>query len=132
MMSQKRKTVNPNWRQFWIGIALYSVAVMLQGLLLEPNTFPLALMIPLTLLPMVPAVWGMAGWLRASRERDELQRRIQVEAALFSLGLTAILTFSYGFLELYTGLPRVSMFAVWPLIAATYVVGAQVARRRYQ
>ena len=132
MMSQKRKTVNPNWRQFWIGMALYSAAVVLQGFLLEPNALPLALMIPLALLPMLPALWGMAGWMRASREQDELQRRIQVEGALFSLGLTAILTFSYGFLELYMDLPRVSMFAVWPLIAATYVVGAQVARRRYQ
>ncbi len=132
MISQKRKTVNPNWRQFWIGMTLYSAAVVLQGFLLEPNAFPLALMIPLALLPMLPALWGMAGWMRASREQDELQRRIQVEGALFSLGLTAILTFSYGFLELYMDLPRVSMFAVWPLIAATYVVGAQVARRRYQ
>ena len=132
MMSQKRKTTNPNWRQFWIGMALYGVAVVSQGFLLEPNAFPPFLMIPLALLPIIPAVWGMVGWVRASREQDELQRRIQVEAALVSLGLTAILTFSYGFLELYTGLPRLSMFAVWPLIAASYVLGASFARRRYQ
>ena len=132
MTSQKRKMMSPNWRQFWVGIALYSVAVVLQGFLLEPNAFSPLLMVPLALLPIIPALWGMAGWIRASREQDELQRRIQVEAALFSLGVTAILTFSYGFLELYMGLPRVSMFAVWPLIAASYMVGASFARRRYR
>ncbi len=121
----------PGWRQFWTGMALYAVVVLLQGFLLEPGRFPLPVMVLLGLLPMLPAVWAMLGWLEAVRNFDELQRRIQAEAGLFALGLTAIVTFSYGFLEIYTGAPNLSMFWVWPLIAMSYLLGGARARRRY-
>ena len=81
--------------------------------------------------PMIPAA-AMA-WiiLRELRRMDELQRRIQLEALGFSFAGTAILTFSYGFLE-SLGYPRLSMFTVWPILAVLWVVGLVLARRRYQ
>ncbi len=81
--------------------------------------------------PMIPAA-AMA-WiiLRELRRMDELQRRIQLEALGFSFAGTAILTFSYGFLE-GLGYPRLSMFTVWPILAVLWVVGLVLARRRYQ
>jgi hypothetical protein len=85
----------------------------------------------IALCPMLPAA-AMA-WivLRELRRMDELQRRIQLEALGFSFAGTAILTFSYGFLE---GLdyPRLSMFIVWPILAVLWIVGLVFARRRYQ
>jgi hypothetical protein len=85
----------------------------------------------IALSPMVPAA-AMA-WivLRELRRMDELQRRIQLEALGFSFAGTAILTFSYGFLE-GLGYPRLSMFTVWPILAVLWAVGLAVARRRYQ
>ena len=85
----------------------------------------------IALSPMIPA--AALAWvvLRELRRMDELQRRIQLEALGFSFAGTAILTFSYGFLE---GLdyPRLSMFTVWPILAVLWVVGLVLARRRYQ
>ena len=83
------------------------------------------------LCPMIPA--ATLAWiiLRELRRMDELQRRIQLEALGFSFAGTAILTFSYGFLE-GLGYPRLSMFAVWPILATLWVVGLVLARRRYQ
>jgi len=78
--------------------------------------------------PMLPAA-AMA-WVKL-RRMDELQRRIQLEALGFSFAGTAILTFSYGFLE-GLGYPRLSMFAVWPILAGLWIVGLMLARRRYQ
>ena len=85
----------------------------------------------IALSPMLPAA-AMA-WivLRELRRMDELQRRIQLEALGFSFAGTAILTFSYGFLE-GLGYPRLSMFTVWPILATLWVVGLVLARRRYQ
>jgi hypothetical protein len=85
----------------------------------------------IALSPMIPAA-AMA-WiiLRELRRMDELQRRIQLEALGFSFAGTAILTFSYGFLE-GLGYPRLSMFTVWPVLAVLWVVGLVLARRRYQ
>ncbi len=67
-------------------------------------------MVPLALLPMIPAVWGMFGWIKAIRKMDELQRRIQIEGLLLSLGMTALITFSYGFLETYAGFSNAVTF----------------------
>jgi hypothetical protein len=68
--------------------------------------------------------------LRHFRRVDELVRRIQFEALAFAFGGTALLTFSYGFLE-GLGYPRLSMFAVWPVMAVLWCVGGLIARRRY-
>ena len=85
----------------------------------------------LALSPMIPA--AAIAWvvLRDLRRMDELQRRIQLEALGFSFAGTAILTFSYGFLE-GLGYPRLSMFTVWPILALLWIVGLVLARRRYQ
>jgi hypothetical protein len=69
--------------------------------------------------------------LRELRRMDELQQRIQLEALGFAFAGTALLTFSYGFLE---GLdyPKLTMFTVWPVMAVLWVVGLAMARRRYK
>jgi hypothetical protein len=81
--------------------------------------------------PMLPAAATAWVVLRELRRIDELQRRVQFEALGFSFAGTAILTFSYGFLE-GLGYPRLSMFTVWPILAVLWVVGLALARRRYQ
>jgi hypothetical protein len=85
----------------------------------------------IVLSPMIPA--SAVAWivLRELRRMDELQRRIQLEALGISFAGTAVLTFSYGFLE-GLGYPRLSMFAVLPVLATLWVLGLVLARRRYQ
>ncbi len=127
------------WRQFVVGLILYGLAVILQVLLigpgrllqLDPFTLSSFLVVLLAVLPMVPAVWAMVGWLEAVRGFDEMQRRMFGEAGLLSLGFTGIATFSYGFLETFLGLPRLSLFVVWPLIAVSFLVALPIVRRRY-
>ncbi|MBC7664042.1 MAG: hypothetical protein H7276_09655 [Caulobacter sp.] len=81
--------------------------------------------------PMVAAVAVPWIVLREMRRMDELQVRIQFEALGFAFAGTAILTFSYGFLE-GLGYPKLSMFTVWPILAVLWVVGLVLARRRYR
>jgi hypothetical protein len=62
---------------------------------------------------------------------DELQRRIQLEALALASDGTALLTFSYGFLE-NVGFPHLSLFWVLPLMCALWGLGAGVAGRKYR
>jgi hypothetical protein len=114
----------------WIG--LYAVLLVGSGMALERGIVPTFLRVPVALLPMIAGFGLIAGVLRRWRTMDELEQRIQSEALAFSVGLTAMLTFSYGFLELHAGAPQLSYFWVWPILAAGWVIGRFIVRRRYQ
>ena len=92
---------------------------------------PEALRIALTLAPMVPGV-GIC-WMiwREIRRIDEFQRKLQFEALAMAFVGTALVTFSYGFLE-NVGYAKLSMFAVWPLMAGFWTIGLIVANLRYR
>ncbi|WJH39870.1 hypothetical protein N7E02_24680 [Aliirhizobium terrae] len=85
----------------------------------------------LALIPMIPAFAMCWVVLRQLRRMDELQRRIQLEAMGFAFAGTALITFSYGFLEV-TGFEKVSMFLVWPVMAVLWVIGTIIGNRRYR
>jgi predicted permease len=57
-------------------------------------------------------IWAIA---RHFRRRDEFERQNILESIVIAAAITAGLTFTYGFLET-AGYPRLSMFAVWPVM----------------
>lgn len=83
-----------------------------------------------SLSPMLGGIAVLVVVVRALRAMDELQRRIQLEALGFAFAGTALLSFSYGFLE-NVGFPPRTMFWVWPVMAALWALGVGVATRRY-
>jgi hypothetical protein len=114
-------------------MTVYAVVVFFVSWLFENGHVAQALRIPVALVPMVPAVIAVFPCMEAYRNQDELQRRVQSEGILFSFVLTAIVTFSYGFLELYAGFPKLSMWFVWPTMAVLWgAVGQPLAARRYR
>lgn len=115
-----------------IGLALYAgLLVLSQGVLAARGDFaPTVGNTALALLPMVGAAYVVVTVIATLHRLDEMQRKIQFDAfALAFLG-TAVLTFGYGFLE-GVGLPRLSMFVVWPIMAALWLIGTFVGRYRY-
>ena len=105
------------WARFALWMALYVVLVLVVSTLFDAGLIPRRLLVPAALLPMVPAVLAAFASMDRIRALDEMQRKIQADGILFSWVITAVVTLSYGFLEVYAGAPRLSMFAVWPLIA---------------
>lgn len=85
----------------------------------------------IALSPMLPAVAMCLLAVKQIRAADELQARIQLEGIAFAFALTALGTFSYGFLHTVRA-PSLSWFFVWPFMALTWIVGVQIAKRRYQ
>jgi hypothetical protein len=82
-------------------------------------------------LPVVPAVIVIIQFMRALRHLDELQKRIQTQAFGFSLGLTALVTFTYGFLE-GVGLPHLNWTYVLPMMAVFWGLGTAFFTIRYR
>jgi hypothetical protein len=83
------------------------------------------------LIPVVPVFFAVNAFARALGELDEFQRKVQLEALTFSLGGTALLTFTYGFME-YAGAPHVNLMFVLPLGAFLWFVGLVLTQRRYR
>ena len=83
------------------------------------------------LAPVIPMIFGLLAFVRFFSKMDELQRRIQLEAFAFAFGGTAIVSFTYGFLE-NAGFPALSWIWVFPLMMALWGIGAGIASRRYQ
>lgn len=103
-------------------------SVLVSQHLLDAN---LLLRSAVALAPMIPA--GLMCWaiVRNLRRLDEMHLRIQFEALGFAFAASALLTFSYGFLE-NIGAPHIPWTCVWPVMGAMWILGLQIARRRYQ
>jgi peptidoglycan/LPS O-acetylase OafA/YrhL len=116
--------------QFIAGFAAYAVLLVLSQRILASTEAGTGLQVILTLLPMLAAL--VIGWsvLGVIRRLDEMQRKIQIEALALAFAGTALITFGYGFLE-GVGLPKLSMFTVWPLMAVLWIVGLVVGRARH-
>ena len=83
-----------------------------------------------TLIASVPAipvfvlVWVIA---RQFGRADEFVRLRQLESIAVAAGITAGVTFTYGFLE-QAGFPRQSMFWVWGIMGITWGVHSGLRR----
>jgi hypothetical protein len=85
---------------------------------------PMAEGLPRTLVLLTPMLgFGLALWAMARHlgRIDEYMRKATLESVALAAGITAGLTFTYGFLET-AGFPRLSMFSVWLVMAGSLAV----------
>ncbi|MGC3494902.1 hypothetical protein ACPTG1_29935, partial [Pseudomonas aeruginosa] len=75
----------------------------------------------LPLLPVPPMVALALLVIRYLRRLEEMARGIHLEALALAFVATALLTFTNGFHET-TGFPKLSMFYVWALMGAVWVI----------
>jgi hypothetical protein len=96
------------------------------------NTFPEGQWrYAVAVLPVLPVILVLWAVQRQIARLDELQRRVQLEGLALACMGTAVLTFTYGFLE-GVGLPHLNWVWVLPLMFALWGLGAALAARRYQ
>ncbi len=114
-------------------LAVYAVLLLGSGTLLRGDSIhAMPLRVILALLPMIAGFGVLNVVMRAYRQGDELERKIAAESIMFAFGVTALLTFSYGFLQAYVGAPDLSYFFVWPVLGGTWFIGGMLARHRYR
>jgi peptidoglycan/LPS O-acetylase OafA/YrhL len=117
--------------EFTISMVAYVVALVTSMWLLRSGEITGIWQTAIALMPMVPGAGVALACMRQVRSSDELQRRIQLEALSLAFGGTALITFSYGFLE-NVGYPKLSMFVVWPLMAVLWIIGGLISGRRFR
>ncbi len=118
--------------QIEIGLALLAYLMLLVGSVTVLRGNPGASWRYLVaVVPVLPAALVVFLFVRRLAQTDELQKRIQTEAFGFALGGTALLTFTYGFLE-GAGLPHLNWTFVLPLIAVLWGLGTAIFTFRYR
>lgn len=116
-------------RDLLIAILTYVILLHVSGFIVEANQDAGWRYVVATI-PMIPAIFVAIVWVRYYRSMDELQQRIALEALAFAFGGTALITFGYGFLDA-AGLPRISWWWVWPVMASLWIIGEWLARKRW-
>lgn len=117
-------------RRFIAAMAAYTVLIMLMVYLIK-RVEPLWIKALLALVPAIPIAVVAFELLRFVASQDELERRVQFEAATAAAILTASLTFIWGLLEI-AGLPRLPVIFVLPMFCALYGFTVWRASRRYR
>lgn len=110
-------------------IAYAALVILCITLLKNIDSLPPRLII--ALLPMLPLLFGLRSFVINLGKMDELQQKIQLQAIGFAAGATAMLTMTYGFLEI-AGLPQISKFWVFPLLCFLWGGASFVLTRKYQ
>ncbi|HZG31769.1 hypothetical protein EAO27_11725 [Sphingopyxis sp. YF1] len=98
-------------------------AIIPEGATATPLTIGIALVPGLAILGFI---WAIGSYF--SELKDEYLRLLEVRKALVATGLTLALTATWGILELYTDVPRVPLFWVFPVWCLGLGVGALVNR----
>ena len=101
------------------------IALLVLSLFLAKAMQPGVARLLVLLSPMLG--FGLLLWtlVRQYQRMDEFVRRLLLENCAIAAGITAALTFTYGFLE-GAGYPRLSMFTVWAVLGVSWGLTAIV------
>ena len=129
-MTDQQRAAKRRYRiEFLVALLAYAVLLAASGLIVNANQ-DAGWRYAVALAPMVPAAFMVVAWVRYYRRIDELQQRMALEALAFAFAGTALISFSYGFLD-QAGLPRISWWWVWPIMAVLWILGGWLARKRW-
>ncbi|MCC6300167.1 MAG: hypothetical protein IT314_12785 [Anaerolineales bacterium] len=129
-MDQKQ-VLKRYFKEFASAMTAYVIVLLASVSVLNDIELPQATQIAVVLLPMVPIVFVFTAVLRALRDSDELQQKIQSSAVIFSAIATGMITFSYGFLE-GIGFPKLPTIWILPMMFALWGVSLWYFNKRYQ
>lgn len=99
-------------------LVLY-IAVLALAVRFGPDISPGPLQTAVYVSPMIPFLLALWAIVRHFRRSDEFIRKTTLEQIAIAAAVTAGWTFTYGFLE-NAGYPRLSMFAVWPVMGGVW------------
>lgn len=100
----------------------------------SPERFSRPALIAVVLLPVIPAALFLYFFITDLRRKDELQRRIQLEALALAYPLILLLIMTLGSLQLAIDLNPAdwSYRHLGPFVILFYVLGLWVSTRRYR
>ncbi len=122
---------NPAQRRYvgrMIPISLaYIATVMLASWIIPDDAAATPLTVAVALVPALATsgfIWAMARYI--AELTDEYVRMLEIRKMLVATGLTLALASGWGILELFTDVPRVPLFYVFPVWCLGLAVGTLV------
>lgn len=115
-------------RMIPISIA-YVATVMLASWVIPDDAAATPLSVTVALVPALATsgfIWAMARYI--AEPTDEYVRMLEIRKMLVATGLTLALASGWGILELFTDVPRVPLFYVFPVWCLGLAVGSLVNR----
>lgn len=119
------------FKEFGISMGFYVVLLIASISVISNVELPKAVQVVIALIPVIPTIFVVIAVMRALRDSDELQERIQLQAVTFSAIVTGLITFSYGFLE-NIGFPHFPSLFIFPLMIALWGIGAGIFAGKYK
>lgn len=129
MSSIQHVAVRRYYREFLASGIAYGVALYLADLIVDANP-DAGWRYAMALLPVVPGALIVVAAVRFYRRVDELQQRITLEAIALAFAATAVITFTYGFVEEAVDLLRINWMWVWGVMAPLWFICDFIVRRR--
>jgi hypothetical protein len=114
----EKKVMRPYFRELAGAISVY-IVLLLGAITVGRPMADGALRTLVLVSPMIGFVLMLRAIARHVARIDEYMRQRLLQSFAFAAAITAGLTFTYGFLET-CGYPRMSMFVVWPIMAAAW------------
>lgn len=117
-------------RRFWPATGLYVLAIALATWLIPDDASANWLSVGIALLPglgIVAMIWAM-GRLLVELD-DEYLKMLEVRKALTATGLVLAVASVWGILELFTSVPKLPIFWIFPMWCGGLAIGALGNRR---
>ena len=111
-------------RRFWPATGLYVVAIGLATWLIPDDARANALTVGIALLPglgIVAMIWAM-GRLLIELD-DEYLKMLEIRKALAATGVALTVASVWGLLELFTDVPKLPVFLIFPIWCGGLAVG---------
>ena len=112
---------------------LWAASFIAARLLLEQPDLGVGARAALAFGPTLPFIGFLAGAIGMSRETDELERRVQIEALASAFGLTILLIATLALAQRagFASEEDFSFAHLLPILLLFYLGGTVLARRRY-
>lgn len=117
-MTHERRIAKAYTRELLVSLLVYTVLLMAAIRFGRPMPES-ALRTAVLASPIIGFGLMLRALVRQCARMDEYMRMRLLENISVAAGITAGLTFTYGFLET-AGFPKLPMFTVWPLLAASF------------
>jgi hypothetical protein len=123
--SMHRLAYRAYFRRMITAAVLYLAAIVAAVSLLHDRTQVSFLAVAIALLPGLAVVLMIAAIARLMLEmNDEFQRLLIVRQALVATAITLAITSVWGMLEIFTNVPRLELFWVFPMWCMGLAIGA--------
>jgi hypothetical protein len=136
MSEERSKVERANSRRYTLELGaasvIYAISVMGAGFTVRRLAEDSIWRIPLSLIPALAAIAMVLAVVRYVMRADEMQQRTFGIGAIIALVLTIALSFTWGFLENYAGLPPINIFLIGMFGVVGWAFAAMWAGRRYQ